>query len=209
MAEYFPISLSQQLIIALLGVLVNVRHSATWQAGWNTAKNAVSPQSFNDFSYSIDPISNADCGDIDDLTTYNATFMPESDCAMACIGNSSYVCGGPNRISYYNWTGTPLYSWAYPDGTEAGGYEFLVGGVVVPLMTQQNINGKVTFLEKFGTGQLIQTLLNSQLMTYYRCTKYHWSLRDGFGIYKQFYAALASDARENRYLLCRRTLITR
>jgi hypothetical protein len=157
MAEYFPISLSQRLTIALLGVSVNVRHSATWQVGWNTAKNAVSSQSFNNSFYSIDPISNADCGDVDDLTTYNATFMPESDCAMACTGNSSYVCGGPNRISYYNWTGTSLYSWAYPSSTEAGEYEFLVGGVVVPLMTQQNINWKVTFLEKFGTGQPILT----------------------------------------------------
>lgn len=79
--------------------------------------------------------------------------MSESDCSMACTGDVDYLCGGPNRISYYNWTGTPLYSWNYPNDTDAGEYRFLVGGVVVPLMTQQNINGKITFLEKGGTGE--------------------------------------------------------
>lgn len=73
----------------------------------------------------------------------NATFMSESDCSMACTGDVDHLCGGSNRSSYYNWTGTPRYSWNYPNDTDAGGYLFPLGGVVVPLMTQQNINGKI------------------------------------------------------------------
>jgi hypothetical protein len=38
--------------------------------------------------------------------------------------------------------------------TEAGEYSLLISGVVVPLMTAQNINGKVIFVEKSGgTGE--------------------------------------------------------
>jgi len=31
---------------------------------------------------------------------------PASDCNMACAGNSSEYCGGPNRLNLYNYTGT-------------------------------------------------------------------------------------------------------
>jgi hypothetical protein len=55
-------------------------------------------------------------------------------------------------MSYYAWTGAPLYEWSRPIGNDAGAYEFLIGGVVIPLVTSQTIKGKVTFLEKFGTG---------------------------------------------------------
>ena len=71
---------------------------------------------------------------------------------MACTGNASYFCGGGNRISYYTWTGTPLYTWTYASGIAAGAYQFLIGGVVVPLLTTPGVNGKVTFVEKWGTG---------------------------------------------------------
>lgn len=30
---------------------------------------------------------------------------PISDCGMTCAGNSSEYCGGPNRLSLYNYTG--------------------------------------------------------------------------------------------------------
>lgn len=87
------------------------------------------------------------------MTLNSAVFAPESDCAMPCAGNGSTICGGPNRISYYTWNSTTgIQTWNYPSGVDAGEYTFLIGGVVVPLMTTQNINGKVTFLEKFGTG---------------------------------------------------------
>jgi len=62
------------------------------------------------------------------------------------------MCGSGGRISYYAWTGTDLYQWSRPTGNDAGEYQFLIGGVVIPLVTQQTIKGKVTFLEKFGTG---------------------------------------------------------
>jgi len=77
---------------------------------------------------------------------------PETDCNMACSGDPNSICGAGSRISYYAWTGTPLYSWNRPTGTAAGEYQFLIGGVVIPLVTSQTIKGKVTFLEKFGTG---------------------------------------------------------
>jgi len=71
---------------------------------------------------------------------------------MACSGDPQHICGAGNRISYYTWGGTPLYTWNRPTGNAAGQYQFLIGGVVVPLVTSQTIKGKVTFLEKWGTG---------------------------------------------------------
>ena len=78
--------------------------------------------------------------------------MPESDCNSVCTGNASYICGGGDRISYYEWTGTPLNSWTFASGNAAGQYQFLIGGVIVPLIATPGVNGKVTFLEKWGTG---------------------------------------------------------
>ena len=31
---------------------------------------------------------------------------PAGDCSMVCSGNSSEICGGPNRLNVYNYTGT-------------------------------------------------------------------------------------------------------
>jgi hypothetical protein len=70
---------------------------------------------------------------------------------MACSGDPTTVCGAGSRISYYAWPGTPLYTWNRPTGTAAGQYQFLIGGVIIPLITSQTIKGKVTFIEKFGT----------------------------------------------------------
>lgn len=55
-------------------------------------------------------------------------------------------------MSLYNWTGPNLAKWNYASGNAAGAYQFLIGGVVVPLITHAARNGKVTFLEKAGTG---------------------------------------------------------
>ncbi|KAI1203068.1 WSC domain-containing protein [Nemania serpens] len=93
------------------------------------------------------------CGDPADITTAGSTKQPEADCNVACAGNASAICGGGSRLSTYFWTGkTPLYVFHYPQGNNAGTYSNLVGGVVTPLMTMQSITGKVTFLEKWGTG---------------------------------------------------------
>ncbi|OTA99570.1 putative glyoxal oxidase [Hypoxylon sp. CI-4A] len=94
------------------------------------------------------------CGDPIDVDNSGATVRPDSECNIACAGNSSLICGGGARLSMYYWTSTTeiLYIFHYPQGNDAGTYSNLVGGVVTPLMTMQSITGKVTFLEKWGTG---------------------------------------------------------
>lgn len=92
------------------------------------------------------------CGDVTDIAAAGATIRPESECATTCSGDPNYVCGGGNRLSYYTWTGASLTNWAKPTGNAAGRYQYLIGGVVIPLMAQHGVNGKVTFVEKFGTG---------------------------------------------------------
>ncbi|KAI1478385.1 putative glyoxal oxidase [Daldinia eschscholtzii] len=93
------------------------------------------------------------CGDPIDVDTSGATLKPESECNIVCAGNATAICGGGARLSLYYWTGEkPLYVFNYPEGNDAGSYSNLVGGVVTPLMTMQSITGKVTFLEKWGTG---------------------------------------------------------
>ncbi|KAI1394131.1 putative glyoxal oxidase [Hypoxylon trugodes] len=93
------------------------------------------------------------CGDPIDVDTSGATKRPESECNVVCAGDASSICGGGARLSMYYWNdSTPLYVFHYPEGNNAGTYSNLVGGVVTPLMTMQSITGKVTFLEKWGTG---------------------------------------------------------
>jgi hypothetical protein len=114
-----------------------------------------------------------DCGDVenilvasapstttdpDDVQYYTRSATPQivadSECNSVCSGDSSYLCGSGNLLTYYAWTGTdPLYSWDFPTGTDAGEYSLLIGGVVVPLITSQVVTGKVTFVEKYGTGE--------------------------------------------------------
>lgn len=97
------------------------------------------------------------CGDAENMVTRGARFVEDEsgECSMACPGNGTSICGGPARLTTYFWDGDePLYGWDFPaaGAAAAGRYEFLVGGVVIPLMTSQAVNGKVTFLEKWGTG---------------------------------------------------------
>jgi len=88
------------------------------------------------------------CGDPIDTPQ----IMPEGDCSITCPGNSSSLCGGGARLTYYEWTGQPFATFNYPTGAAAGEYKFLIPGVTVPLMTTVMKNGKIMFLEKFGTG---------------------------------------------------------
>ena len=85
----------------------------------------------------------------------NATIQPDSQCNMVCSAdegmNGGYICGGPSRLSYYTWEGPPLDSWVFAEGNDAGMYEFLISGPVIPLVTSPARNGKVTYMEKFGT----------------------------------------------------------
>ncbi|KAK1994677.1 WSC domain-containing protein [Colletotrichum falcatum] len=95
------------------------------------------------------------CGDPQNVAVAmpQVSYVPESQCNVVCAGNASAICGGGARLSMYYWTGKPLYSWDFgTDAVTAGSYELLLGGVCIPLMTMETITGKVTFLEKFGTG---------------------------------------------------------
>ncbi|KAL5118335.1 hypothetical protein ACEQ8H_003684 [Pleosporales sp. CAS-2024a] len=93
------------------------------------------------------------CGDIDGITNSDSKVAPASDCNTACPGAPQALCGQGNRLSWYKWTSDPLYVWQYPQGAAAGRYDFLVGGPIIPLISQPTINGKVNLLEKHGTGE--------------------------------------------------------
>jgi hypothetical protein len=69
--------------------------------------------------------------------------VPDSQCTVTCPGNRQYICGDGNRLTFYNWTGSPMYTWHKPTGVDMGQYSLLIGGVVVPLLTSANINGKI------------------------------------------------------------------
>lgn len=101
------------------------------------------------------------CGDMSDVyfaQSYGGgTIYPDSQCTLTCPGNEQYICGDGNRITFYNWTGTPLYTWHEPTGANQGTYSLLIGGVVVPLMTSANINGKIV-----GSNKLYRELISDK-----------------------------------------------
>lgn len=92
------------------------------------------------------------CGDQPNVAAAGATFRPEAECGIVCAGNASAICGGLSRLTTYFWTGTPFYVFDYPQDYRAGQYEFFVNGLNVPLITQETITGKVSFISKHGTG---------------------------------------------------------
>jgi hypothetical protein len=55
-------------------------------------------------------------------------------------------------LTWYSYADSPV-AWDIPTGDAAGEYSLLIGGVVVPLIVSQGVNGKVTFVEKAGTGE--------------------------------------------------------
>ena len=103
-----------------------------------------------------------DCGDVSDIAS--GAPAPQSDCSIPCSGDPIHLCGGALVLSVYTWNGN-LQTWHKPAVT--GQYEvslsshcfyftycvfqFLIGGVVVPLLATVGVNNKVSFLEKFGT----------------------------------------------------------
>ena len=121
------------------------------QPVWNMARSAVSYCSSTSRARNTD--SCPDCGDQRDQENSGSTEAPETDCSTPCPGDASYLCGGALRLSYYIWDGEgPLANWNYASGNAAGKYEFLIGGPVIPLITQPAVNGKVVMVEKYGTG---------------------------------------------------------
>lgn len=105
------------------------------------------------FGYSAAGMEFADecyCGDVEDFTNNSPGLAAESDCNIACSGDPIHICGGANRLSYYTWDGN-LNVWHTPENI--GRYEFLIGGVVVPLVVTLGINNKIAMVEKFGTSE--------------------------------------------------------
>ncbi|RMD45067.1 hypothetical protein DV735_g193, partial [Chaetothyriales sp. CBS 134920] len=90
------------------------------------------------------------CGDDTDRINANATYLATTACNYACSGDPTALCGGADSMNYYSWP--DLNFWGQGTGNSAGAYEFLIGGPVIPLITSANRNGKVTFVEKHGTG---------------------------------------------------------
>ncbi|KAF8129080.1 copper radical oxidase-like protein [Boletus edulis] len=100
------------------------------------------------------------CGDVSDITTNNGAYVADSECNAACSGDPIHLCGGSNRLTTYYWTGNPLNVWNTPGNTgyyeanrKAHDDQFLIGGLVVPLIATVGVNNKVTFLEKSGTSE--------------------------------------------------------
>ncbi|PVH95878.1 copper radical oxidase [Periconia macrospinosa] len=124
----------------------------------NTVNNCI--KQCSDFGYNTGGLEfgiECYCGDMADVYAAGVGKAPDTDCATTCSGNASSICGGGRRLSLYTWDGPPLTTWSYGSGNDAGRYELLIGGVVVPLITQAARNGKVTFLEKAGTGAINTT----------------------------------------------------
>ncbi|KAF8264450.1 hypothetical protein EI94DRAFT_1703239 [Lactarius quietus] len=97
------------------------------------------------------------CGDVEDIANHTGQATEESDCAMPCSGDVRHLCGGFWRLQVYLWNGS-LNTWHAP--TNIGRYEYLVPGVVPPLLATVGINGKVSFLEK-GKGSGYTGFTNS------------------------------------------------
>lgn len=119
----------------------------------NSASNCISQCS--NFGYNAGGMEYGNecyCGDTSDVAAAGVQLVDDSQCGMGCSGDPIHLCGGGRRLTYYTWQGTTLASWNYATGNGAGAYQFLIGGVVIPLVTQAARNGKVTFLEKSGTG---------------------------------------------------------
>ncbi|KAI0315679.1 copper radical oxidase [Amylostereum chailletii] len=90
------------------------------------------------------------CGDVDDITNNGGAPAPESDCSIACSGDPIHLCGGAERLQLYLWNGS-LNVWHQP--SNIGRYEYFIPGLIPPLLATVGINGKVSFLEKFGTSE--------------------------------------------------------
>jgi hypothetical protein len=60
------------------------------------------------------------CGDVQDITANGGATAPETDCSMACSGDPLHLCGGPQRLQLYLWSGT-LTTWNTP--SNIGRYE--------------------------------------------------------------------------------------
>ncbi|KAI1841627.1 hypothetical protein JX266_012180 [Neoarthrinium moseri] len=94
------------------------------------------------------------CGDIADVVNKGRDVLrPETECNVACPGDPTHLCGGGNRLTYYNWKGETLTTWSYAQGAAAGSYDFIMSAPIIPLISTVGINEKVVFVEKHGTSK--------------------------------------------------------
>ncbi|KAG4444113.1 hypothetical protein IFR05_000342 [Cadophora sp. M221] len=142
-----------------------------WDTATNDAPSCIARcQKFGYNAAGLEYSSQCFCGDIENIAvaswpttstnpqdpqSFTRVAAPikyaESECNAACSGNKNYWCGSGNKLTYYTWTTSPT-KFSFPVGNAAGRYSLLIGGVTVPLITSQAITGKVTFVEKYGTG---------------------------------------------------------
>ncbi|THH11527.1 hypothetical protein EW145_g572 [Phellinidium pouzarii] len=116
----------------------------------NSATNCLTQCS--DFGYPAAGMEFGDecwCGDVTDIAANGGKPASETDCNAPCSGDPIHLCGGSERLTLYEWQGN-LNTWHTPENT--GFYEYLIGGLVIPLIANLGLNNKVQFLEKFGTG---------------------------------------------------------
>ncbi|KAF2209576.1 hypothetical protein CERZMDRAFT_70063 [Cercospora zeae-maydis SCOH1-5] len=95
------------------------------------------------------------CGDAQNYLDVGAQFIANSSCNIRCSNdtagsNGGEICGGQNALSVYTWK-TPFDQWSFASGSAAGRFENAMRGQIVPLITAPARNGKVMFIEKFGT----------------------------------------------------------
>jgi hypothetical protein len=74
------------------------------------------------------------CGDATQVTTNKAVKVAETECTTSCPGSPADLCGGGGRFNLYIWptSPNPLYVWNNP--TNKGGYQFLIGSLIIPLI---------------------------------------------------------------------------
>ena len=71
----------------------------------------------DDYEFSLIHYRILDCG----LEVSNGGAPATDGCNMICKGNSTEICGGPNRLNAYNYTGTDLPPVKTPPPPGGGG----------------------------------------------------------------------------------------
>ncbi|KAI9343035.1 glyoxal oxidase N-terminus-domain-containing protein [Zopfochytrium polystomum] len=79
-----------------------------------------------------------------------AAVQPSTDCGIPCEGDPSQICGGVARLNVYQ-TNVQITNFARP--TNTGRYEYLMGGVSVPLLSALTTKNKIVFLDKIAGGE--------------------------------------------------------
>ncbi|KAI9343747.1 glyoxal oxidase N-terminus-domain-containing protein [Zopfochytrium polystomum] len=79
-----------------------------------------------------------------------STIQASTDCAIPCEGNPGQICGGVARINVYQSI-YQITNFSRP--TNTGRYEYLMGGVSVPLLSALTIKNKIVLLDKIAGGE--------------------------------------------------------